>query len=431
MTEKKNIPKHWQVIKLGEYVISVKGKKPKRVSPVRTAECSIPYVNIKAFETGIIDEFTDGTGCVFCEENDFLMVWDGSRSGYVGKAIKGALGSTLVKLKFPDIDINYAYFYLQSKFLEINTRAKGVGIPHVDPSLLWNYRLPIPPLPEQRTIVSKIEELLSGLDNGKQQLLTAQQQLKVYRQSLLKAAFEGKLTVAWRKAQKLKREENLAMAAEPEVTYLNNGELPEGWEWAILGEVLKKIEAGKSFKCDERPPKSGETGVLKVSAVTWQVFDENESKTVLEKERINNSYFVKENDFLFSRANTLDLIGAVVLVKSINKKLMLSDKTLRFVFKSGISKKYILYYLRSRKGRKEIQRLSTGNQESMRNIGQERIKQIEFPNCSIEEQLLIVDVLESKLTVCNKMEETITQSLKRAEMLRQSILKRAFEGKLV
>ena len=94
------IPNHWRIVKVGEYVISVKGKKPKKFSSEKTVQCSIPYVNIKAFEKNIIDEYTDGKGCVFCEEGDFLMVWDGSRSGYVGKAIKGALGSTLMKLSF-------------------------------------------------------------------------------------------------------------------------------------------------------------------------------------------------------------------------------------------------------------------------------------------------------------------------------------------
>ena len=89
MTKTNNIPKDWKWVKLGKYVKSVKGKKPKRISPIKTKECPIPYVNIKAFEKNVIDEYTDGVGCALCEEGDFLMVWDGSRSGYIGKAIKG------------------------------------------------------------------------------------------------------------------------------------------------------------------------------------------------------------------------------------------------------------------------------------------------------------------------------------------------------
>ena len=181
--------KDTKVVKVGDYVVSVKGKKPKRVSSVQTAECPLPYINIKAFEKNIIDEYTDGVGCALCEDGDFLMVWDGSRSGYVGKAMKGAIGSTLVKLDFPDIENNYAYYFLQSKYVEINTRAKGVGIPHVDPNILWNYDLLIPPKPTQQVIVSKIEELFSELDKGIESLRTAQQQLKTYRQAVLKWAF--------------------------------------------------------------------------------------------------------------------------------------------------------------------------------------------------------------------------------------------------
>jgi type I restriction enzyme, S subunit len=115
----------------------------------------------------------------------------------------------------------------------------------------------------------------------------------VYRQSLLKWAFEGKLT-----------NKNV-----------KEGELPKGWKWAV----------------------------------TWQVFNEYESKTVIDKDKINEKYFVKIGDFLFSRANTLDLIGAAVIVHSVDRKLMLSDKTLRFLFRNEILEPYVLYYLEESK----------------------------------------------------------------------------------
>ena len=235
-----SLPKDWKWVKVGEYVISVKGKKPKRISTEKTQECSIPYVNIKAFEKNIIDEYTDGIGCALCDDGDFLMVWDGSRSGYVGKAIKGALGSTLVKLNFPDIYNNYAYYFLQSKYLDINTRAKGVGIPHVDPNILWNYDLLIPPKPTQQAIVSKIEELFSELDKGIEQLKTAQQQLKIYRQSVLKWAFEGKLT-----------NENV-----------KEGELPEGWKMIKTSDIIHIINNGYTPTKEYLSEGSGENTYL-------------------------------------------------------------------------------------------------------------------------------------------------------------------------
>ncbi|MEJ7680510.1 MAG: restriction endonuclease subunit S [Segetibacter sp.] len=201
-------PKNWKIVRLGDFAKTEKGKKPKVISKEKTHKCSIPYVNIKAFERNIIDEYTNGDGCVLCEDDDFLMVWDGSRSGYVGKAIKGALGSTLVKIKLPEVNHDFAYYFLQSKFIEINSRAKGVGIPHVDPNIVWNYKFPLPPIEDQKQTVSKIEELFSEIDKGVEELKTAQQQLKVYRQAVLKWAFEGKLT----------NED------------VKDGELPQGWK---------------------------------------------------------------------------------------------------------------------------------------------------------------------------------------------------------
>jgi type I restriction enzyme, S subunit len=425
MTEK-NIPKHWQIKKLGDVCKLKNGFAFKSTSYTNEG---VPVVRISDINQGIVSSnkavrviINNEYENYLIEKNDILIAMSGATTGKFGiyKSNEKAYQNQRVgKFKILDesiLDNQFLFHQINSLKRQIEKDAYGGAQPNISSKRIEQMTVAIPPLPEQKLIVSKIEELLSDLENGKQQLLLAQQQLKIYRQSLLKWAFEGELTnpPARRAGKNLK-----------------DSELPEGWKWVKLGAVLDKIEAGKSFKCNERTPHLNEVGVLKVSAVTWQVFNEYESKTVIEKDRINQNYFVQKDDFLFSRANTLDLVGAVVIVNSIERKLMLSDKTLRFHFSPQVSKKYILYYLRSKKGRNEIQRLSTGNQMSMRNIGQERIKQIEFPFPTLEEQQLIVDELESKLTVCDKIEETISQSLLQVESLKQSILKKAFEGKLV
>src|SRR5690606_4930087 len=193
-----DLPPSWESVKLGKFVENEKGKKPKKQTAEKTPECNLPYVDIEAFEEGNIKSWTNGEGCRICYESDFLMVWDGSRSGLIGKGMHGALGSTLVRINFPGMNNQYAYYFLISKYQEINTRAKGSGTPHVDPDLLWNYQFPIAPFNEQKRIVTKIEELFSELDNGIAALQTAREQLKVYRQAVLKHAFEGKLTAKWR-----------------------------------------------------------------------------------------------------------------------------------------------------------------------------------------------------------------------------------------
>jgi type I restriction enzyme, S subunit len=402
MIQETIMPNHWKLVRVGEYVNSVKGKKPKRISSVKTAEYSFPYVNIKAFEKNVIDEYTDGEGCVLCEEGDFLMVWDGSRSGYVGKAIRGALGSTLVRLKFPDIDSNYAYFFLQSKYIEINTRAKGVGIPHVDPSLLWNYYFPIPPLPEQKAIVSKIEELLSDLENGKQQLLLAQQQLKVYRQSFLKAAFEGKLT-----------NKNI------------NGELPKGWQWVKLGDVCQNVEYGSATKSK----KTGKVPVLRMGNIQNGKFNWDDLVFTDDKKEIDK-YLLKKNDVLFNRTNSAELVGKTAIYKG-EREAIFAGYLIRINrIESLIDASYLTYFLNTHFAKSYGNSVrSFGVNQS--NINGTKLKTYPIPLCTLREQRLIVDELESKLTVCDKIEETINQSLQQAETLRQSILKKAFEGKLI
>lgn len=332
------------------------------------------------------------------------------------------------------------------------------------------------PINEQKRIVEKIEELFSELDQGIESLKTAQKQLKVYRQAVLKWAFEGKLTEEWRKQHsstlktgeallaqiKAERENHyqqqlaeweekvrewkaigqvgkkpskpqkpkgLPLLGEKEIVDIPK--LPEEWKWTQLGELLDNIEAGKSFRCEERPPKNDEIGVAKVSAVTWGTYDELESKTCLEEDKIEKNFLIESGDFLFSRANTIELVGACVIAQQVSLRVMLSDKTLRFKFSEETNQKFILYFLRSRYGRNEIERLATGNQESMRNIGQERILRIRTPFPSSTEQEQIVQEIESRLSICDQLEQTIAENLQKAEALRQSILKQAFEGKLV
>ena len=108
------LPDSWKVIPLGEFVISEKGKKPSNQSATFDDRFAYPYVDIKAFEQGVITSWTDGENCRLCKNEDLLMVWDGSRSGLVGKGVDGALGSTLVRINFVIIENNYAYYFLKS-----------------------------------------------------------------------------------------------------------------------------------------------------------------------------------------------------------------------------------------------------------------------------------------------------------------------------
>jgi type I restriction enzyme S subunit len=206
--------------------------------------------------------------------------------------------------------------------------------------------------------------------------------------------------------------------------------LPAGWCWSSLGELLTGIETGKSFKCEERPPTSNEVGVIKVSAVSWGEFQEQESKTCTEAERVNPALFVQRGDFLFSRANTIELVGACVIAQQVTLRTMLSDKILRFRFKTDAMKVWALHLLRSKQGRQQIEALSSGNQDSMRNIGQERIGQIQVPVPPAGEQARIVAKLEELLSDLDAGVSELKAAQVKLQQYRQSLLKAAVEGML-
>lgn len=424
-TQNKSLHSGWKWVKLGEYVISKKGKKPKRVSKVKTKECSLPYVNIKAFEKNEIDEYTDGIGGVLCEDDDFLMVWDGSRSGYVGKGIKGALGSTLVKLDFPDIYNKYAYYFLQSKFLEINTRAKGVGIPHVDPNLLWNYDLLIPPYITQLAMVSKIEELLSELDKGIETLKTAQQQLKTYRQSVLKWAFEGKLTNYGLRIT----DYELALAAEPQTNYQTT--LPKEWKWVKFGDVCEKIQDGSHFSPKIQYDEPGENRFLYITAKNIRNDYIDLSNVKYTNKKFHESIYKRCNPEFGDVLLTKDGVntGEVTLNTLQEPFSLLSSVCIFKTKKNDLNSLFLKYFIQSPDGSTAISRSMSGT--AIKRIILKKIKEAEIVLPPIEQQRVIVEAIEMRLSVADKIEENINQSLQQAEALRQSILKQAFDGQLL
>ena len=211
---------------------------------------------------------------------------------------------------------------------------------------------------------------------------------------------------------------------------MTDGELPASWARVPLAELLKGIETGKSFKCDERPPIPDEVGVVKVSAVSWGEYREQESKTCLDAARVNPDLFVQQGDFLFSRSNTIELVGACVIAQQVGLRVMLSDKILRFQFADEAMKLWVLNLLRSRQGRLQIERLASGNQDSMRNIGQERIGQIKVPLPPSAEQTRIVAKLEELLSDLDAGVAELKAAQKKLAQYRQSLLKAAVEGAL-
>ena len=176
------------MIELGSVISFEKGKKPIELA-TEPQKGYLPYVDIEAFETGTVKRYTSGEKCLACEDGDILIVCDGSRSGLVGYAIHGFVGSTLAKISCEVLLDQYLFYFLQGKYRLLNTNKKGTGTPHLNPTLLRQQKIVVPPIEEQQRIVTRIEELFSELDSAVETLQKTRQQLEVYRQAVLKEAF--------------------------------------------------------------------------------------------------------------------------------------------------------------------------------------------------------------------------------------------------
>jgi len=282
----------------------------------------------------------------------------------------------------------------------------AVGLRRVPRAFVESFPVALPPAAEQKVIADKLDTLLAQVETTKARLERIPQILKRFRQSVLAAAVSGRLTEEWRGTS-----------------------VVNGWANITLGDIVQSIEAGKNLKCIETPPRENECGIIKISAVTWGTYDEEQSKTLPEKSMFLESRRIKIGDFLISRANTIELLGNPVIVHKVTKNLMLSDKVLRLNMRDE-DKAWVNIFLRSMLGRKEIQDRSTGNQMSMRNIGQKALLEIPIPKPPYEEQTEIVRRVDQLFAHADRIEQQVNNALARVNNLTQSILAKAFRGEL-
>jgi type I restriction enzyme S subunit len=136
----------------------------------------------------------------------------------------------------------------------------------VPSSYMKQIQIPFPPVQEQHRIVNKIEELFTKLDAGIDSLIRAKLQLKQYRQSLLKYAFEGRLTQQWREShkgeiesaplllQQIKEKRKLSEFKYKELKqseFTSSLRVPKEWIWIIFSMIIKRIKRGPSMKCNQ------------------------------------------------------------------------------------------------------------------------------------------------------------------------------------
>jgi len=323
------------------------------------------------------------------------------------------------------------------RFASLNV--SGVQHPRVDFQTLSKFTIVLPPLTEQHRIVAKIEELFSYLDAGVAPLKKAKAQLKLYRQAVLKAAFEGRLTAAWREAHKSEIEPSSvtlakiregkasgrkARAHKPEtsINTLGLAELPETWSWALLPD-LGELNRGKSKHRPRNDPKlfGGDYPFI-------QTGDIRKAEIIKEYSQTYNDFGLKQSRLWPENTLCITIAANIAETAILGIKACFPDSIVGFIADERLCLvKYIHYFFKLAKQKLDYYAPAT----AQKNINLGTLYGVIVPLPSLAEQEQIVRELDYLFSLTDTIEKTIELNFAQSEKLRQSILKKAFRGELV
>lgn len=275
-------------------------------------------------------------------------------------------------------------------------------------------KIKIPSLPEQEKIVAKIEELFSELDNGVETLKKTKQQLAVYRQAVLKEAFEGKFTTH------LNYEKELEWASVEETESLLM--IPEEWHYVALSK-LGDLGRGKSKHRPRNDPKLFEDGkypFLQTSEVKAA------KQYITQYSKMYGEFGLQQSKLWPKGTLCITIAANIAETAFLGIDACFPDSVVGFTPYEYILPEYIKHFIESQK----LRLWAFAPATAQKNINLDTLENLIVPYCSVEEQQLVIDEIEARMTICDSIEKTVDTALQQAEAMRQSILKKAFEGEL-
>lgn len=368
-------------------------------------------------------------------------------------------GSTEFHVFRPASGVNeqLLYYFLSQDSFRRAARASMTGTAgqlRVPASYFTDLSYPLPPLAEQQRIVAAIEQQFTRLDAGVAALKSAQTRLKRYRAAVLKAAVEGKLSEAWRAEhpdtepalvllQRILAERRARWEADlrakgkdpakvryeepagPDTTDLPA--LPEGWCWAKVEQASYSVRYGSSAKTSVD---SSGISVLRMGNIQEGALDTTNLKYLPVNHPEFPDLLLEPGDLLFNRTNSAELVGKSAVYQGNPNPCSYASYLICVRLAEGCLADYLCSFLNSSYGREWVASV-VSQQVGQANVNGSKLQALAFPLPPLAEQELIVAEVERRLSVVKELEATVEANLKRAERLRQSILREAFAGRLI
>ena len=332
-----------------------------------------------------------------CMENGKGAVVSNLKNGYGA----GSTEFTVLRPNETHISEKWLYYYLSQKHFRWTCQQNmtgSAGQKRVPAKYLAECLIPVPPLEEQQRIVARIEELFSELDAAVATLERTKEQLAVYRQAVLKEAFE---------------------------------KYPS--EIKSLSDFIEKPRYGTSKKC-EYLDLSSAVPVYRIPNIDYihGIISKDDIKSAEFTDEEKETWKLNPGDILVIRSNgSVSLVGRASLITESDTDSLFAGYLirLRILNQEILYPKYLLHFLSTHEARTYIE-LKAKSTSGVNNINSNELKDLKIRVCNIEHQIAVVSEIESRLSVCHKIEETVNTALQEAEAMRQSILKQAFAGEL-
>ena len=469
------LPKGWVWTTVGEVGCIASGQTPKEISEL-SKKGGIPFYKVSDMNKHENRRFMVKSE-IYLEETELIKlrinlhpagtVIFPKRGGSIATNKKRILKQTSaydlnIMGVYPFIPFNYFYYWLLK--IDLATLSDGSNVPQINHKDIEPLFFPLPPLPEQHRIVAKIEELFTQLDAGVELLKKLKAKLKRYRQAVLKAAVEGKLTKDWREAhqgelepasvllecilkerrEKWEAEQLAQMKAkgktpkddswklkykEPVAPNISDlPELPEGWLWARISQ-LGDVQLGR-----QRAPRHHTGTHMRPYLRVANVFEDRiDTLDILEMNFTPEEFKIYQlayGDILLNEGQSLEMVGRPAIYRNEVPGACFQNTLVRFIAFKGLIPEYALCVFRAYLHNGRFQRIARWT-TNIAHLGGGRFAELEFPLPSLSEQHTIVTEVERCLSIIKELEKVLENNLKRAEKLRQSILKKAFGGKLV
>ena len=394
-------PINWTIKKLGDICFTTSGGTPNR-KRTDFYNGSIPWVKsgelvggiITRTEESITDEALQNSSAKVFPCGTLLIALYGATIGKLAfLGIEAATNQAVCGIyKCAALNQKYLYYFLSLQRPALIKLGIGGAQPNISQTILKDIPIPYPPLPEQERIVARIEELFSDLDKGVEALQTIKAQLKVYRQAVLKEAFDPK----------------------------------SGWVLKTSAEI-GEVNLGR-----QRSPKNVSnnypTKYIRAANITEQGLNLSDLLEMEFTPSERQKYTLVQGDIVLSEASgSIRQVGKPAIWKNEIEGCCFQNTVIRHRV-NGANPQYVFWYYKYCYVSGLFSKIVGG--VGINHIGAKNFSELVVPLAPREEQNRIVAEIESRLSVCDKIEQTVDESLAKAESLRQSIFKKAFEGRL-